>query len=341
MATALMGYWAVRVMSQDNDARIVAVIETVKARAAGEPAADSADMVLAARLLGEAARLWAMSGRAIVALPWANDALALAEATGDPVARLSALAGLGTAAVFAGRAGPGGAEARRLLEEAISLAEELGTWWMLALAAGFSGAGLAAFDEDTSRAMLGRAVDAAARSRSPYAIGAVSLAQGRALGRHGQTDAAVAAFKVAIQQFVELGDERFVLAARSDMAHALRRGGRLDEALGVYRETIGGWIHLGHKGAVANQIENVAYLAIEQSEPDRAVRLLAAAQTIRDIGQSQMAFDEEPEHAAFLERARGAMETSAFDAAWAAGLALSQADAVAFALAEREGRHSS
>ena len=50
-----------------------------------------------------------------------------------------------------------------------------------------------------------------------------------------------------------------------------------------------------------------------------------------------MAFDEEPEHAAYLERLRAAMTPVAFDEAWAAGQALSQADAVALALAEEPG----
>src|ERR1044071_9858988 len=157
---------------------------------------------------------------------------------------------------------------------------------MLALAAGFSGAGMVVCDEDAGNALLKRAVDAAARSGSPYAIGAVSLAHGRVLGRLGKTDSAIEAFKVAIQRFLELGDERFVLAARSDMAHALRRGGRLDDALAVYRDTIDGWVHLGHKGAVANQLENIAFVAVEQGEPDRAVRLLGAAETIREVGRS-------------------------------------------------------
>jgi predicted ATPase/class 3 adenylate cyclase len=338
MASALMGYWAVRVISQDNDARIVAAIETVRTWVAGRPAVDSAHKVLAARLLGEAARLWAMSGRAVMAIPWAEEALALADETGDPIARLYALAGLGTATVFAGQAGRGGAETRRVFEEATELAEKQGMWWMLALVAGFSGSGLAVFDANAGGALLRRAVDAAERSGSPYAIGAVSLAQGRALGRLGQTDAAVASFGVAIQRLLELGDERFVLAARSDMAHALRRGGRLDEALAVYHETIGGWIHLGHKGAVANQLENIAYVAVEQGDPDQAVRLLGAAQAIREVGRSQMAFDEEPEYAAFLERARTAMAPTAFEEAWTAGGALSQSDAVAVALAENPWR---
>ena len=64
MAASLLPYWAVRVMSQDNDARIVAAVEIfARASVLDRPDADPAQLALAARLLGEAGRLWAMSGR--------------------------------------------------------------------------------------------------------------------------------------------------------------------------------------------------------------------------------------------------------------------------------------
>ena len=332
MAMALLGYWAVRVMSQDNDARIVAAVEIARDRAAG-PAVDRLDLALAAKLLGEAARLWAMSGRAFLGLPWAEEAIVLADASGDATARLYALGGLGVATVFAGRAGPEGADVRRIFREATELAEQNGAWWMVALAAGFAGSGLTAFDVDAGTALLQRAIDAADRSGSPYAIGAVSLARGRALGRLGRTDEAIPSFEIAIQRFMELGDERFVLASRSDLAHALRRGGRGDEALALYRETIGGWVHLGHKGAVANQLENIAYADIDRGDTELAARLLGAAQAIREAGSARMAFDEEPEHAEFMGRLQGSLTPASFQRAWAAGRALSQPDAVALAVA--------
>ena len=101
-----------------------------------------------------------------------------------------------------------------------------------------------------------------------------------------------------------------------------------------------GWVHLGHKGAVANQVENIAYVDIELGDADRAVRLLGAADAIRDMARSRMAFDEEPELAASLERLRAAMTSAAFENAWAAGRVMSQPDAVTFALA-REPEHRS
>ncbi len=333
MATALLGYWATRVISEDNDARLVAAVEIARARVAGRPDADPADQALAARLMGEAARLWAMSGHGVTAIPWAEEAVALADASGDPTARLYALSGLAVASVFTGRAGPGGMNVRSLFEEAADLADEVGQSWLVALSAAFAGASLGSFDPEGGAALLARGMAAARRSGSPYAIGAASMAQGRTLGREGRTDDAIAAFGTAIQRFMELGDERFVLACRSDLAHALRRGGRLDEALAMYRETIGGWVHLGHKGAIANQLENIAYIAVERGDAARASRLLGAADGLRAASHARLAFDEEPEFARFVERARAAVSPTAFEAAWAEGRAMSQAEAVALARA--------
>jgi hypothetical protein len=50
-----------------------------------------------------------------------------------------------------------------------------------------------------------------------------------------------------------------------------------------------------------------------------------------------MAYDEEPELAGYLDRLRGATDADEFEAAWNAGRALPQADAVALALAEEAG----
>src|SRR4029079_15496757 len=58
----------------------------------------------------------------------------------------------------------------------------------------------------------------------------------------------------------------------------------------LYPETIDGWVHLGHRGAVANQLENIAYLAIDRNRPERAARLLGAAEAVRGAGDAAMAF---------------------------------------------------
>ena len=167
MATALLPYWAVRVMSQDNDDRIVAAIEIARARVLDRPDARPEDQALAATLLGEGARLWGMSGRAPVALGWAQDAMHLADASGDAAAKVTAMAGLAIAIVFSGRAGPDGTDVRPLFEGGADLAEEIGDWWLLALAAGFAGASLGSFDPDGGEALMQRGIDGGTTVRQP------------------------------------------------------------------------------------------------------------------------------------------------------------------------------
>jgi predicted ATPase/class 3 adenylate cyclase len=329
MAAAMNAYWGVRVASEDSDGRLVAAIDIGRNRTIGSPDASPEDQAIVAHLLGDAARIWAMSGRAQIAIGWARDAVPLAVASGDVRALLRAQAGLAIATVFTG----GDANLRELFQEGVRLSQVTEDWWMLGMAAGFAGAGIAAFDLEAGEELVRQGEAAAQRTGNPYVIGAVSIAHGRVLGRTGRTDAAAERFAAAVARFAEIGDERLSLAARSDLGHALRRGGRLDEAATAYRATIGGWVRLGHRGAVANQLENMAFVAIDRGEPERAARLLGAAEAIREVADAPMALEEGPEHALFVERLHGMLEPLAFETEWQAGRSMSQAEAVAFALA--------
>ncbi|MEO8273016.1 MAG: AAA family ATPase [Chloroflexota bacterium] len=330
MAAALLAYWSLRVASADNDARIVSAVAIARARTVGQPAADPDAQALAAALLGEAARLWGMSGRSALGFEWATDAVALARASGDRAALCAALGALVIASVFSGAR----TDLRPMCEEAIALAEEMELWWQLAQAAGFTGAMLWDLDPATGERLLLRGEEAARRSGSPHAIGSAAVAHGRVLGKAGRTDESVATFEIAIDRFSEIGDERFLLSARSDLAHALRRGGRLDQAQALYRETIGGWVHFGHRGAVANQLENVAYISVTRGDVERASFLLGAAEAMREAANATMAFDEVPEHRAFIDRLSTLAKPPAIDAWWQAGRSMSAADAVALAISE-------
>jgi predicted ATPase/class 3 adenylate cyclase len=330
MAAAMLAYWNVRVASADEDSRIVAAIDIARARTVGQPNVDPADQALTALLLGEASRIWAMSGRATTAAAWADDAMALATASGNDMAQLAALAGMVITTVFTRP----DANVRPLFEQATELAERTSTWWVLAMAAGFSGATLWELDPAAGEALLMRAEEAARRSSNPHTIGTVAIAHGRMLGKAGRTEEAAAQFARAIERFGEIGDERFVLAARSDLGHALRRGGQLDEAQAIYGETIGGWVRFGHRGAVANQLETIAFVAITRGQAERAARLLGAAAAIREDANAPMAFDELPEHAAYLAQLGALADPSSIDRWTAAGRAMSTADAVALATTE-------
>jgi predicted ATPase/class 3 adenylate cyclase len=329
MATAMLAYWSSRVAGEDSESRLMAAIDVARLRTIGVAGASPEDQALAARLLGEAGRIWAMNGRPDIGLRWAEDAVELAEASGSAAARIAATGGLGVSYAFTGR----GAQIREVFGAAAEMATATGAWWILAMSSAFSGASTIGVDPVNAEVLLKRGEDAAARSGNPYALGAAAMARGRAFSAQRRPDEAAASLQRSMAYFAEIGDLRLALAARSDLAHALRRGGRIDEAAALYRETIDGWVHFGNRGAIANQVENVGYVAIERDELARAATLLGAAEAIRETAASQMAFDEEPEYRSYVERLRVALPASELEMAWATGRAMSLVEAVRFASA--------
>ena len=122
--------------------------------------------------------------------------------------------------------------------------------------------------------------------------------------------------------------------ARSDLAHALRQGGRLDEAEATLRGTIRRWEHLGNRGAVANELEAFAFIALARDDTDRATRLLAAADDLRDTASAHRMPDEAMDFETAVARLRSEVDPQAFERAWAGGRSMGAGDAVAFALGD-------
>ena len=117
------------------------------------------------------------------------------------------------------------------------------------------------------------------------------------------------------------------------MAHVVRRSGDTDEALALYRLSIQRWVRTGHRGAVAHQLESIAFAFIVRGEPDRAARLLGAAAALREVARSPMVQAEQIEHDDWLARLRTAVGSSVVDDGLAAGRRLTMDEAVALAVA--------
>ena len=110
----------------------------------------------------------------------------------------------------------------------------------------------------------------------------ILMMEGRLLAITGDLDRAESIFREANQGFQEFGEPTRTNITRSELAHTLRRQGKWEQALPLYRETILYFRDRGHEPAVANQLECFAYIAIAQEEPEKAGRLLGAAQAIRE-----------------------------------------------------------
>jgi tetratricopeptide (TPR) repeat protein len=261
---------------------------------------------------------------------WAEEAVALARRAEDDEALSEALAALATTRVFSGRL----SEARELGEEMVRLAESRHDWFALATIEASRAYFEATEDGDMAgaEARLLRASEAADRSGNPRAIASIAWSRGEQSGFTGRLAEAREWLGRAIAGYEEMGDRRFVLRTRSELAHTLRRGGEIDEAEELYRETLRGWQHAGNRGAIAHQLECFGFLATAKHDFVRAARLLGAAEAIREVAEIVMLSDERAEYDAAIGQLRNALDATALDSAWAEGRRLTTDEAVALAL---------
>jgi predicted ATPase len=325
MCDALFLYWRLRLTTpSETQARLLRAIGIARAIATGPPEPTASQLALAGRSLGNISMLWGMTGLSTDAADWARDGLAFARASGDRSAIVRAVQGEIFVRVFSGAA----AEVQPLTEEALSLAIADEDWDTVATGAVMYAAAQVRSDPQAAESLAARADSAASRTGNPFTIAIVALGHGRMLGVLGKVDEAREQFQRAIDRFAELGDQRLVLAARSDFGHALRRAGRYAEAEAVYRDAISGWVSVGNRGAVANILEQSAFIAIDRGDTSRAAWLLGAAESTRERTRAPMAIDERMEYATFIERLRRDAPRESVDADWRVGREMALPDAV-------------
>jgi hypothetical protein len=89
---------------------------------------------------------------------------------------------------------------------------------------------------------------------------------------------------------------------------------------------------LGHRGAIAHQLECFAFVAMAKHDLVRAARLFGAAEAIREVAEIVMLSDEREEYDAAIGQLRNALDATALDSAWAEGRRMTTDEAVALAL---------
>ena len=106
------------------------------------------------------------------------------------------------------------------------------------------------------------------------------------------------------------------------------------EARKIYKSTLKGWQDIGNRGAIANQLECFAFLAIKEEDPQRAARLLGAGESIREKAQAPMTDSEQIEYAAFISVLQSMLTEKEFRSFWDAGRSMTMEQAIQFALEE-------
>jgi hypothetical protein len=134
----------------------------------------------------------------------------------------------------------------------------------------------------------------------------------------------------------DMGDQLSVTGHQSEMAHVARQIGNYEEALALYRETLPDWQKIGHRGAVAHQLECMAFIAKAREQGERAVRLMGAAEALRQASNSPRTPQERIEHERELASLRAGMDEKTFDLLWAEGGAMSMDQAIDLAMGEQD-----
>jgi hypothetical protein len=132
-----------------------------------------------------------------------------------------------------------------------------------------------------------------------------------------------------------------VIAMQSERAHVERQMGHFPQALALYAKTITRWQELGHRAALAHELECFAFIAIAQSQAQwaaqRAACLLGAAEALRESLDAPMRANERGQYDQNLAALHLQMDAGAFATAWAQGRSLTMEQAVQLALQEGEG----
>ena len=216
-------------------------------------------------------------------------------------------------------------------EAAIEVFQELGDWFGV----GEAYSGMAMFqmrrgNMDKARTLVEQSRAALKRSGHPlwYGIGFMTASL---FAVDGMAEAE-AFYRAGIVELDRLGNRFFLNVARSNLGHLLRRQGRYREALDLYHVAIREWNDLGGRAAVANMLENYAFIARAESHPQRAARLLGAAEAVRDTTHADMTPWERTEYEGEVAALRDRLPPGALAAEWAAGRGLSLDEAVDFAV---------
>ena len=167
------------------------------------------------------------------------------------------------------------------------------------------------------------------------------MALGNGAAQQGQYAEARARLAESQTLFRQIGDRQMVNASISEQAHVERQLGHYAQALALYAQTLKGWHELGHRAALAHDLECCAFIACAQADAQRAARLFGAAEALRASANAPMAGQERGEYEQNQDALRGLLEADALAAAWPTAGGMTLDEAVAYAVGAVPGNEHS
>jgi predicted ATPase/class 3 adenylate cyclase len=215
-----------------------------------------------------------------------------------------------------------------VLARQTGLAEQLAT--VLTTRAQLAASGYGDFGQ--AKKYVDEAVSLGATLQNEWATAMSLFGMARVSGVMGDLDTARAKFSQSAELAKKIGNKRQMYSCFSELAHILRENGELDEPLSIYKDLLPKWRDIGHRAAVAHELECIAYIFSKKGHPERAVKILGAANALRKMIESTATPMELVEYEKELSALRTTMNTTDFERAWEEGQKLSMNDAIALAV---------
>jgi non-specific serine/threonine protein kinase len=293
---------------------------------------ERAQQALKAKALYSSGVLIFAQGELIAARSALTESGRLAREAGEARTLVMALAMLGFTAVWMGDA----TTAESVIQEGMSVAQKIDYKLGIGLVLGARSNQAAAFEHDlaAARAHADAGVRLIREVGNPFFAGIAIMGSGLTALAQGNYAEARARLEESEKLFYELGDRHMALGVQSQRAHIEQQLGNHPRAVELYHQSILAWQELGHRVSLAHEFECLAFIALVQSQFERAARLLGVAESIRERLNSPMIVTERVEYDQNISTLRAQMEQSDFATAWAEGRAMTLEQAIEFALQE-------
>jgi tetratricopeptide (TPR) repeat protein len=189
-------------------------------------------------------------------------------------------------------------------------------------------------DEQQTQMYFGKLKELYRETPKSIQVGMFLLGLGADESARGNYAEAKKIFEEGVEVFKSIRSINFQLVLTSEIGHLERRMGRRTQARAIYEEAIQGWQHLGHRGAIAHQLECFGFLAITDEEPKRAAKLFGAAEALRERIELSMTDSEHVEYNQAVAQVRSMLAETEFNALWAEGRSMTMEQAIELALGD-------
>ncbi len=240
-----------------------------------------------------------------------------------------ALIGRGVVSLFQDDA----AAARPFFEESLALGRALGDRSLAADALMLlSQVALGLGDYDTARARLEESVREARQAKDEWVVASALNNLGEVARCQGEYERARVYYEESGAMFRDMGDKSDSARSIHSLGYVAQHQGDLSRAAALFEESLSMFRELDTKRGIAECLLGLAGVAAGQGRPERAGRLVGAAETLLGVIGADLWPADRVEHGRIVATARAALGDAPFVAAYGAGRGMTLEQVIAYVL---------